>query len=201
MNKIFSFIVLFLPFILIGQIKPIPINISLFNEATAIPFTRFITTPLHPGIQVGTEFNYTQKEFTRLFQTANIAYFYHNHLTQGFGINSELGYEYRFPVGISLSGLFGLGYMQTFATTEEFTFSNGRYEKKADSGNARLYPSLSLDIGYYLNSQNKYSPKIFLRYQSWAEYPYSPDFIPIMTHISMHAGIKFFISSKKSQND
>ncbi len=62
--------------------------------------------------------------------------------------------------------------MHTFATAEEFTFTNELYEKKADKGNARLYPSLSIDIGYYLKRADKESPQIFLRYQSWAEYPY-----------------------------
>jgi len=94
----------------------------------------------------------------------------------------------------------GLGYMHTFATTEEFTFSNGHYEKKTDKGNARLYPSLSFDIAYYLKKTEKNSPKIFIRYQSWVEYPYSPDFIPVMTHINLHIGAKFFIHVKTNKN-
>jgi len=44
------------------------------------------------------------------------------------------------------------------------------------------------------------SPKIFMRYQSWAEYPYSPDFIPVMTHINLHLGAKFFINTKTKKN-
>lgn len=184
-----------------GQGKAIPLNISLFNESTAVPFTRFITTPIHPGIQAGTEFNYKVKEYTRLFQTANISYFYHNYLAQGIGLHTELGYEYRLKNGLAFSGLLGVGYMHTFATAEEFTFTDERYEKKADKGNARLYPSLSVDIGYYLKRADKESPEIFLRYQSWAEYPYSPDFIPVMTHINLHIGAKFFIHTKTGKND
>ena len=61
------------PAFLWSQTKPIPINVSLFNESTAIPFTRFITTPVHPGIQVGTEFDYNRKSHTRLFQTSPIS--------------------------------------------------------------------------------------------------------------------------------
>lgn len=176
-----------------SQNRPIPLCLSLFNESTAIPFTRLFTTPIHPGIQMGTEFDYSRKPHARWFQTANLSYFYHNYLTQGIGINTELGYEYRMTGGFVVAGLFGLGYMHTFATTEEFIFSGGQYEKKGDKGNARLFPSLSFDIGYYLHPAEPYSPKIFLRYQAWAEYPYSPDFIPVLTHINLHAGVKFFI--------
>jgi len=189
------------PTILFGQEKAIPINISLFNESTAIPFTRFFTTPIHPGIQLGTEFNYKAEAHSRLYQTANICYFYHNYLSQGIGLNTELGYEYRLNFGLALGSLLGVGYMHTFATAEEFTFSNGQYEKKIDKGNARLYPSLSIDLGFYLKKALRQSPKIFIRYQTWLEYPYSPGFIPLMSHINLHLGAKIFLNMKAKQND
>jgi hypothetical protein len=199
--KVILLVMMITPAILFGQERPVPVNISLFNESTAIPFTRLLTFPVHPGIQIGTEFYYKIKKYSRLFQAADICYFYHNYLSQGIGIHTDLGYEYRLKNGIALSGLLGIGYMQTFATTEEFTFSNGHYEKKADRGNARLCPSFSVDIGYYTNKTVKNSLKIFIRYQSWAEYPYSPGFIPVMTHINLHAGVKFMISSKRKENE
>lgn len=189
------------PTVLFGQGNAIPINVSLFNESTAIPFTRFLTLPIHPGFQVGTEFDYKAREHSRLFQTANVSYFYHNHLAQGFGLNTELGYEYRLKSGLATAGLIGVGYLHTFATAEAFTLVNGQYEKQVDKGNARLYPSCSIDIGYYLKKADPSSPKIFVRYQSWAEYPYSPDFIPVMTHINLHVGAKFFINTKTKKND
>lgn len=182
-----------------GQEKSIPVNLSVFNEATAIPFASFFSNPIHLGLQVGTEFNYTEKIHTRFFQTVNINYYYHAYLNHGMGLFTEIGYEYRTKIGFSLTGLLGVGYLHTFATSEEFTFDNGEYEKKTDRGNARLYPSFSIDIGFY-PKKNKTSPKFFLRYQSWLEYPYSPGFIPMMTHVNLHLGTKFFIlthSSKK----
>jgi hypothetical protein len=201
MNRLLIIIIFITPTILFGKEKAIPISLSLFNESTTIPFTRFVTTPFHPGIQLGNEFNYKNKEHSRLFQTANICYFFHNYLAQGIGLNTELGYEYRFKSGLTFEGLLGVGYMHTFATTEEFTFSNGQYKRKADKGNARLYPSFSIDIGYYLKRKESNSPKIFIRYQSWVEYPYSPDFIPVMTHINLHVGARFFINRNTRKND
>lgn len=200
MNKrLLIILVLIMPIASPAQKRPVPLTVSFFNESTAIPFTRFFTTPVHPGIQLGTEFNYKNKKHSRLFQTANICYFYHNYLAQGIGLNTELGYEYRFKFRLAFEGLLGIGYMHTFATSEEFTFSNGHYEKKADKGNARLYPSLAIGIGYYLEKNNKNSPKLFIRYQSWAEYPYSPGFISVMPHINLHLGAKFFINNKNSK--
>ena len=201
MNRFVTLIFFIIPLITFGQDKEIPINVSFFNESTAIPFTRFFTTPIHPGIQLGTEFDYRKKDHSRLFQTANISYFYHNYLAQGIALNTELAYECQWKPGIAITGLLGIGYMHTFATTEEFTFSDGRYEKKADKGNARLFPSFSIDIGYYIKKTERNSPKIFVRYQSWAEYPFSPDFIPVMTHISLHAGVKFYLTIKNDKNE
>lgn len=183
-----------------AQSKPIPLSISLFNESTALPFTRFFTLPIHPGIQLGTEWNYKQGDHGRLFQTANVFYYHHRNLAQGVGIHSELAYEYRLKFGLAFQGMFGLGYMHSFRTAEEFDFVDGEYVAKSDLGSARLYPSLSLDVGYYLNKENAHSPKIFLRYQSWVEFPYSPGFIPVMTHINLHLGAKFFLHSK-ARND
>ncbi|MBN2175652.1 MAG: hypothetical protein JW731_16095 [Bacteroidales bacterium] len=201
MKRYLNIFIFSIPLFLFGQEKSIPVIISLFNESTAIPYTRFFTTPIHPGIQAGTEFNYKVNEHSRLFQTANISYFYHNYLAQGIGLNSELGCEYRLKSGLAFEGLLGIGYMHTFATTEEFAFSDGKYQKKTDKGNARLYPSFSIDIGYYLKKQENSGPKLFLRYQSWVEFPYSPDFIPVMTHINLHLGVKFFIHLKTPKND
>jgi hypothetical protein len=198
---LFIILAFLLPVVLSGQEKSIPISISFFNESTAIPFTRLVTIPVHPGLQVGTEFNYRAGEHSRLFQTVNIGYFYHQYLAQGIGINTELGYEYRLKSGLAFQGLFGVGYMHTFTTAEEFIFSNGQYEQQADQGNARVTPSLSFDLGYYLRKTAINSPKIFVRYQSWAEYPYSPDFIPVMTHINLHLGARFFIQLKTAKHE
>jgi hypothetical protein len=200
MKKNLVLLICLVPIVIFGQEKAIPINISLYNEATAIPFTRFFTSPIHPGIQLGTEYNWMQKERARLFQTANIHYYYHRYLAQGIGLNTEIAYEYRLGSRFTFAGLLGIGYLHTFATAEEFYFSNGQYQKKTDFGNARLSPSLSLEIGYLLQKSEINSPKMFIRYQSWAEYPYSPDFIPVMTHISLHVGANFFINLKNKRN-
>ncbi len=186
-----------LPLFLLGQQKTIPLRISVFNESTSIPFTKFFSTPIHPGIQAGTEYDYQVRGNSRMFQTISLSYFYHKYLAQGVGLNTAFGYEYRFKKGLAFAVLPGIGYMHTFATTKEYVFKDGQYHIKTDKGNPRLYPSLSIDSGYYLNKNNTLSPQLFIRYEIWAEYPYSPGFIPIMTHLNLHLGLKFFVNSQK----
>lgn len=176
-----------------GQGRAIPVRVAVGNEATAIPYTRFLSLPIHPSFQAGTEFQYKQSSHHYLYQTANIGYIFHNHLYQGVYINSEIGYDYKFSFGLNAKALFGLGYLHTFSTQQEYQFENGEFVQGPDRGNARLMPSLSIGAGYRFNKNAENSPEIFLLYQSWVEYPYSPGFIPVMTHIGLHLGLKFFI--------
>lgn len=170
---------------------------SLFNESTAIPFTRFFTTPVHPGIQLGTEFPWKEGRLSRLYATAHVGYVFHNYLYQGVFLGGDLGYEHRLKNGLCFAALLGASYLHTFATTVEYRFENGQYVKKGDTGNARLMPSFTLETGYYLGHDVQ-RPKLFVRYQSWAEYPYSPDFIPVLTHISLHVGVRVVLGRAKT---
>ena len=200
MSKFLGVFFSFLPLLIFGQgNKLIPLSLSFFNEATAIPFTQAFSTPIHPGLQIGTEFSLKSRSSSRLFQTANLSYFYHHRLNHGISVYSELAYEQRLKFGPAFSALFGLGYLHTFATAEEFSFQDGQYLNKNDRGNARLLASLAFDVGCYVKKDKANSPKIFLRYQSWLEYPYSPGFIPLMTHTNLHLGTKFFLTKKNLQ--
>lgn len=172
----------------------LPISVSVFNEGTALPFTKFLTLPIHPGVQLGTEFSYHRKGPNRIYQTANLGYFYHNYMAQGYYLNTEIAYEFRAKFGLAFGALLGVGYLHTFSTQAEYALSNGAYLRKRDKGNPRFMPSLALDLGYYIRGKNTPGTKIFLRYQAWAEYPFSPGFIPLMTHINLHLGVKFHVT-------
>jgi hypothetical protein len=172
-------------------------SFSVYNQSTAIPFTRFVTTPVHPGFQVAAEFDLNDRPYGRAFTAAHLGYFFHQHLAQGFYVGGDLGYETRTRFGLSFSGLVGLGYLRTYATKPEFIFQNGSYIRRPDKGNGRLMPSLSLETGYYLGPA-RHSTQLFARYQSWLEYPYSPDFIDLMTHINLHLGVRFTLGKDTS---
>lgn len=169
-----------------------PVNISIFNESTSIPFTRFLPTPIHPGIQVGTEFEGKIKNHWRFYPSINIGYMIHKKLFQGINLSADVGIDYQTNIGINLKCKMGIGYLHTFTTQQEFQFNGNEYQNKFDWGNARIMPSMSLGLGYDLDKENSRSAEIYLLYQSWIEYPYSPGFIPLMTHTNLHLGTKFY---------
>lgn len=179
-----------------AQKRPTPVTFSVLNEATAIPFTSFFSTPVHPGVQAGTRFMYKERKHMLLFQTINIGYVFHSKLYHGFFVNTELGYDYKFNFGLNLKTSLGIGYMHSFTTQKEYKFENGSYQSARDKGNSRVMFSLGTGIGYRLHKNNPLSTEIFIMYQSWAEYPYSPGFIPLMTHTSLQLGTTFFMHQK-----
>jgi hypothetical protein len=169
-----------------------PVSIALLNESTAIPFTRFFTTPVHPGIQVGTEAELKQYTHSRVFLALHIGYYYHKSFSQGIYIKASLGFEYTHSSGIGIAGSLGLGYLHTFTTQDEYKLVNGEYEIRTDAGNARMMPSLALSLNYRFKPGEVTSPKIFFTYESWVEYPFSPGFIPAMTHMTTQLGVQFY---------
>lgn len=185
-------LLLVLPALIFGQSKGMPVNISLFNEATAIPFTKYLSTPIHPGIQMGTEFNWKQGRHFSLYPAISIGYLFHNKLYQGFFVNAEIGYDYKTGFGLNFKSKIGLGYLHTFATQQEYQFENGVYHSSQDKGNWRLMPSLTVGLGYTIRKKDIQSPEVYALYQSWIEYPYSPGFIPVMSHTNLHVGAKFY---------
>lgn len=174
-----------------------PITVSIFNEATSIPFTTFINRPIHPGVQVGTEVNWKEKAKFRLYPSFNIGYLFHRSLFQGLYANVKIGFDLKTRFGLNVKSQLGVGYLHTFATQQEFQFENGRYVSKPDRGNARIMPSLTLGLGYNLQKENPTSPEVFVLYESWIEYPYSPEFIPVMAHTNFHIGSKFFLNKNE----
>jgi hypothetical protein len=113
-----------------GQVKCVPLSISLGNEATAIPYTNLLTSPVHPIIQVGTEFKYKNSSHHHLYQTANLGYIFHNHLYQGIYLNSEICYDYKFDFGLNAKALFGLGTCILFQPGRNISLKTGNIKVK-----------------------------------------------------------------------
>lgn len=173
------------------------VTVSVFNESTTIPFTTFINSPLHPGVQVGTEFEGHIKNHFRWSPSITVGYMFHKKLFQGLYVDANIGVDYQTGFGVNIKTKLGLGYLHTFTTQQEYQFNGSTYESKGDRGNARVMPSFTIGLGYNLQKNNPLSTEIFFLYQSWIEYPYSPGFIPLMSHTNIHLGTKFYPSKAK----
>ncbi len=196
------FLIVLLALILMPQIAPaqseedagkqqkyFPLSVSVFNESTSIPGTVFIDTPIHPGIQLGTEFKWNRSFENHLYQTANLGYFFHNHLFQAVIASSELGYDYRFKFGLSLKTRFGVGYMLAMPTQRVYSFENGEYREIRGGVMSKFQATLSIGAGYRFKPSAAYSPEVFILYQAGAIVPFSAGFIPAITQTNFHIGV------------
>lgn len=184
---------LFIPFLVLpfsGWSQP-AITAALFNESTSIPYTRFFTTPVHPGVQLGAEMPWKENNRLALSPALNIGYMFHHKLFQGLYVNLEMGLDVKTRFGLRFKSRLGLGYLHTFPTGSTYRQVNGEWEQGVDRGNARLMPALSLGLGYDLKPASARGTEIFVLYWSWLEYPYSPGFIPMMSHTDLSLGVKF----------
>jgi hypothetical protein len=175
-----------------NQKGSLPIRLTLFSESTSIPFVDgFVTNPLHPGVSIGTEWALKRWSKSRIVQGLNGGYYHHKGLAQGVFLGTDFRYERQLPLSLYASVGLGIGYLHTFRTQDEFRLEDGRYILKKDRGTPHAIISVPLEIGFRLRSHNPYSPRIFVQYQPWIEYPFSPNFIPLMTHANLAVGYSF----------
>lgn len=167
-----------------------PIEISVFNESTSIPFSGFSLKPWHPGFQIGTNIPWKESQNYKTYFSINLRYIFHKNLYQAIGINFELGYDYKIDFGMNLKTGVGVGYLHTFSVKEEYLFKNGDYAKKTDMGNSRFTPSLFFGLGYRFAPNDFDYAEIYAKQQYWLEMPYSRGFIPLMSHSNSAIGIK-----------
>jgi hypothetical protein len=171
-----------------------PIVISLFNESTRMPFSALLEGPFHPGLAAGTEFSWKESKRFRLYPSVNAGYLFHRRLFHGFFINAELGLDYKTATGFVLKTKVGSGYLRSYSLHTKYVMKEGRYVAQKDKGRSRFMPSFTIGAGYQISPLQLRSPELFVLYQSWIEFPYSPGFIPLLPHSNLCIGTKFFTS-------
>ncbi len=140
MLKFAIFCILFFQPILSHCNGNIKFNAAIFNEGTMIPFySGFMSIPVHPGILLGGEYYYQYKEKIQLFQSVNLALYFHKKFEHGIFLNSEFGICIVFSIGIAPEVLMGIGYLNTFNNDPIFEQnSSGEYELTKDHGRPHL---------------------------------------------------------------
>ena len=175
-----------------------PISLSVYNESVSMPFTNWWSDPIHPGIELGTEFRRNSDRKLQVYPGIKLGYLFHRKLFQGAYARVDIGFDYRHRSGISLKAKLGAGYLRTFSVRTEYRLEDGQLRALPDKGNHRIMPSLSWGLGYRLRPRDPRSTELFVLHETWIEYPYAGDFIPLIAHTNMHLGAIFypFLSQK-----
>lgn len=171
-----------------------PVVISAFNTASELPGTGFLgvfTTPVHPGISVGTEYTYNKNPRHQWFQTANLSYFFHQYAQHGIQLYSEIGYRYWLKNGLHFGPKLGIGYLHSIPEVQVFKLnSDGEYDRKTNFGRAQFMGDFVLQIGYEFQRDNPVD--VFLNYQFFMQVPFVNEYVPILPNSALHVGVAFY---------
>lgn len=184
------------------NVKTLPISISIFNNGTQLPndgYLRIFSKNIHPGISVGTSFPYRKGNYSAVFQTVKLGYFYHQYSQHALQLYSELGYGHVLGAGFYAQGLVGLGYLHSFVDLQQFSFVNGQYKESSKWGRPQAMASASVGIGYDLYSISRLPMSVLIQYQFWVQAPFVNKYVPVLPNSAVHLGVSFpiFYNKKK----
>lgn len=174
-----------------------PLSVAISNNATQLPSLRLFTTPVHPGITIGTEYSYNKAAKHQFFQTLNLGYVYHRYLHHAINLYTEGGYRFRTPKGFSIATKIGAGYQQEISDTHIFkTNDDGDYEQTRRLGRPQFTAGFALQPSYSLGQQKEWT--IFLEYRFFIQAPFVKQYVPVLPNTVLQLGVSrmLFPSSK-----
>lgn len=175
------------------------ISLALTNNHSAYPFSSFSALAAgtwHPGIEIGTGFNWSERKKHDWFQDVKLGYFYHQFIQHGIPLYTNFGYRYKFSDHFTASAGVGAGMLFSMPDHKRYKLnSEGNYEAW---NKLRLQGMFVFNIGggYRFALQKKHPLEAFITYQQRIQTPYVPSYVPLLPYNSLIFGIKRAISQK-----
>ncbi len=170
--------------------KTIPVSVSIFNNSPQMPFggTFGITsTPIHPGISIGTSHAWNKNPVNRIYQTFNLGYFFHRFSEHGIMLYSEFAYMRHFSSGLSAGVSLGLGLEQSIADFPVYRMIDNEYQRTSRWGRPQFMGSIGMEVDY----QAACMPfPLFFKYQFWMHGPFVANYVPVLPATAVHLGVK-----------
>lgn len=176
--------------------KTLPLEISLFNNATLLPGAAeagVFGWPIHPGVRAGLLFTLQQREKSTWFQTAQLAYHYHRYVHHGLQLYSDLGYQRALSPLFDIEGRLSLGYLHAISAIPSFELKEGSYQKRNNWGRAQMTAGATLGVGYEVAP----NWRLFLQSQFYLQIPFVREYVPILPNLAFHTGVQFPLTINK----
>jgi hypothetical protein len=172
------------------------IEVAVSNSHTALPFGSFsqlFYKEFHPGMEIGTGFNWATKPKHDCYQTFKLSYSYHQFVQRTLMLYSEFGYRYKFPLGISASTSLGAGWMRSIQDAEVFTAENDGEYVNAKKG--RYHGMATFTIGA-AKQITKSGMQLFMNYQQRFQFAFIDAYVPALPVNSLFFGIQIPLHKK-----
>ncbi|MES1224342.1 MAG: hypothetical protein ABUT20_53095 [Bacteroidota bacterium] len=156
---------------------------------TNLPFGSFsslFVKDFHPGIEVSTGFNWSEKARHDWYQELQLGYTYHRWVQHTISLYTSVGYKYKFPKGFYADISIGAGYLHAIPDSKVFKLeSDGSYKKKINFGRPQALAALGIGIGKTFVS----GKAIFLKYQQRLQTPFIKSYVSLLPANMMQAGV------------
>jgi hypothetical protein len=172
----------------------IPISLSFTNNATQL-FSSGLTRPIHPGITLGTQTVYAQKEKATWFQSYKLAWFYHAYSMHGFNLYTDAGYARQVVGNLGLSVELGVGYLlskvdgQVFERTE-----TGTYDYIPSKLRSQFTAGLQAGLFYQLPQR---PVRLQVDYRFWLQAPFVKTYVPVLPYTTLQLGVLFHLPKRE----
>lgn len=167
------------------------VSVAFTTLHTAFPFSSFsklFTEDLHPGVEIGTGFNWTTKTKHDWFQNFQLGYSYHRFVQHSLALYSEGGYRYKFLPTFSAEAKLGAGYLHAIPVGKIFELKDdGTYTKKANLGRPQGMVAFSLGLNKKITNAGL---EVFIQYQQRIQMPFIKSYVPLLPSNMLMAGIK-----------
>jgi hypothetical protein len=181
--------------------KPDHISVAFTTSHTAFPFASFgrlFTKEFHPGVELGTGFNWKTKSKHDWFQSFNFGYAYHRFVQHSIALYSEGGYRYKFLQTFAAEGRLGAGYLHAIPVGKIYKLSaDGNYKKTANWGRPEAMVGFSLRVSKQLAPSGTGA---FLQYQQRIQLPFIKSYVPLLPSNILFAGMKFPLKSGRAHH-
>ncbi len=164
-----------------GLLDEVALEAMVYDEATALPGSRVLGLPAHPGVEGGAALALAAGAHTRLDARAHLGAFHHAGLAVGGTLDGGLAVEHAFTFGAVVGAEVGVGALWSRGPDGEYVKDGGEWTFRHDAGLLAVRPSLAAELGWRLGAGGG-APRLLFRYRAWVEAPFSPGFIPVMIH-------------------
>jgi hypothetical protein len=172
------------------------ISLALTNNHSAYPFSSFsklVTGTWHPGFEMGTGFNWSERKKHDWYQEFKLGYFYHQFIQHGIPLYTNVGYRYKFSKHWNAQTGLGAGALFSIPDQDRYKLNDdGNYEKISSLRIQGMFV-FNIGVGYKMELTKKFPLETFLTYQQRIQTPYVPSYVPLLPYNSLMLGVKMVI--------
>jgi hypothetical protein len=169
----------------------VAVNIFCFSELNnriPINFSYFGEQIIHPGIQIGYEYNLPY----HFIADGSLGYYVHERNHVGLFLNAGIGWRYTFKIGYSLEFGLGLGYLHTWEHGGDIYIvsDTGNVSIKPKYGHPKFMPTVKIGLlGWDFRKKTNVPLRLNIDAIVFGEYPFNSFMMP---HFALKAGATYF---------